>query len=64
VSTGVNLLRMDPFFIQAMWGFIIIAVVAANFFSARVRESRRLQTARGEQERAGSAGAPPAPPAG
>jgi ribose/xylose/arabinose/galactoside ABC-type transport system permease subunit len=67
VSTGVNLLRMDPFFIQAMWGFIIIAVVAANFFSARVRERRRLHTARGEHERAGRTGtpsAPPAPPAG
>ena len=62
VSTGVNLLRMDPFFIQAMWGFIIIAVVAANFFSARVRERRRLRTARGDQEMAGRAGTPSAPP--
>jgi simple sugar transport system permease protein len=64
VSTGVNLLRMDPFFIQAMWGFIIIAVVAANFFSARVRERRRLRTARGAQEMAGRAGTPSAPPGG
>jgi simple sugar transport system permease protein len=64
VSTGVNLLRMDPFFIQAMWGFIIIAVVAANFFSARVREHRRLRTARGDQVMAGRAGTPSAPPGG
>jgi ribose/xylose/arabinose/galactoside ABC-type transport system permease subunit len=59
VSTGVNLLRMDPFFIQAMWGFIIIMVVAANFWSARLRERRRLHTARGAQEQAAGA-APPA----
>jgi len=59
VSTGVNLLRMDPFFIQAMWGFIIIALIAVNHFSARWRESHRLRAARGEQAAAGKA-----PPAG
>lgn len=46
VSTGVNLLRMDPFFIQAMWGFIIIFVVAANYFGGSLRERRRLAAAR------------------
>ncbi|HTT70580.1 MAG TPA: ABC transporter permease [Anaeromyxobacteraceae bacterium] len=42
VSTGVNLLRLDPFFIQAMWGFIIVLLIAANHFGARYRERRRL----------------------
>jgi simple sugar transport system permease protein len=42
VSTGVGLLRMDPYFIQAMWGFIIIVLIAANYFSASLREKRRL----------------------
>jgi ribose/xylose/arabinose/galactoside ABC-type transport system permease subunit len=56
VSTGVNLLRMDPFFIRAMWGFIIILLVGVNFFSARFRESRRLRGLRREHETAGPAG--------
>lgn len=46
VSTGVNLLRMDPFFIQAMWGFIILALVAISFAGDRLRERRRLRVAR------------------
>ncbi len=46
ISTGVNLLRLDPFFIQAMWGLIIILVVAVNHFSVRLRERRRLREAR------------------
>lgn len=50
VSTGVNLLRMDPFFIRAMWGFIIILLVGVNFFSARFREHRRLRSARSGQD--------------
>jgi len=41
---------MDPFFIQAMWGFIIIALVAMNFFSAQLGEWRRLKSARLEQQ--------------
>jgi ribose/xylose/arabinose/galactoside ABC-type transport system permease subunit len=52
VSTGVNLLRMDPFFVRAMWGFIIIVLVGANFFTARIREGRRLKAARGQREKA------------
>jgi simple sugar transport system permease protein len=52
VSTGVNLLRMDPFFVRAMWGFIIIVLVGGNFFTARFRESRRLRAARGQREKA------------
>jgi ribose/xylose/arabinose/galactoside ABC-type transport system permease subunit len=51
ISTGVNLLRMDPFFIQAMWGLIIIVLVAVNFFSARFRESRRMRGVRRKEER-------------
>ena len=52
VSTGVNLLRMDPFFVRAMWGFIIIVLVGVNFFTARFRESRRLRAARTQREKA------------
>lgn len=52
ISTGVNLLRMDPFFIQAMWGFIIIVLVAANFFGARAREARRMRSVHREEQRA------------
>jgi simple sugar transport system permease protein len=52
VSTGVNLLRMDPFFVRAMWGFIIIVLVGVNFFTSRIRESRRLKAARGQREKA------------
>ena len=35
ISSGVNLLRMDPFFIQAMWGFIVITVIAFNYLSGK-----------------------------
>jgi ribose/xylose/arabinose/galactoside ABC-type transport system permease subunit len=52
VSTGVNLLRMDPFFVRAMWGFIIIVLVSVNFFSARLREALRLKSVRNAQYRA------------
>ncbi|MEI6156771.1 MAG: ABC transporter permease [Atribacterota bacterium] len=41
VSSGVNLLRMDPFFIRAMWGFIIILVIAINFFNERAKSHRK-----------------------
>ncbi|HVO40816.1 MAG TPA: ABC transporter permease [Spirochaetia bacterium] len=56
ISTGVNLLRMDPFFIQAMWGFIIIVLVAVNHVSARWREARRMRAVRSAQERAADKG--------
>ena len=51
VSTGVNLLRMDPFFIQAMWGMIIILVIGANWLGARLDESRRLRGARFDRQK-------------
>ena len=51
VSTGVNLLRVDPFFVQAMWGFIIV-LVAANYLGARIKESRRLRATRLAAEKA------------
>lgn len=45
ISSGVNLLRVDPFFVRAMWGFITIAVIAANFFSERSKaKSKTLKT--------------------
>ncbi len=47
ISTGVNLLRMDPFFIRSMWGLIIILVITVNHFTSRVREQRQLQTLQG-----------------
>jgi len=52
VSTGVNLLRMDPFFIQALWGLIILVLIAAGFLGERLREARRLRTARLAQQAA------------
>ncbi|HVO19901.1 MAG TPA: ABC transporter permease [Anaeromyxobacter sp.] len=52
VSTGVNLLRMDPFFIQALWGFIILVLIAANYLGGALRERRRLRTARQAQQAA------------
>ncbi len=57
VSTGVNLLRMDPYFIQAMWGFIILLLIAANFTGDRLRERRRLRSALRSQEAGAGAGA-------
>lgn len=46
ISTGFNLMRMDPFFIRAMWGLIIIIVIAVNHFTAEIRERRRLRDLR------------------
>jgi len=62
VSTGVNLLRADPFFVQAMWGFIILVLVAANFVGARVSEFRRLRAARIAGTRADAERSHSAPP--
>jgi simple sugar transport system permease protein len=50
ISTGVTILRMDPFFIQAMWGLIIIVLIVANKFGKEIKETRRLRTARLEQK--------------
>ena len=50
ISTGVTILRMDPFFIQAMWGLIIIALIGANKFGKQIKENRRLWTARLKQK--------------
>jgi len=41
ISSGVNLLRMDPFFIRAMWGFIIIAVLAMNYFNEKAKSRKK-----------------------
>ena len=56
VSTGVNLLRLDPFLTQAMWGFIIILLLAANYLRTRLHERRRLSVVR-KEDLADSAGA-------
>jgi simple sugar transport system permease protein len=50
VSTGVNLLRMDPYFIQVMWGLIIIILIVMKLVSTRLRERQRLQASRNMQE--------------
>ena len=41
VSSGVNLMRVDPFFVTAMWGAMILALIAINHFAPRWRRSRR-----------------------
>jgi len=51
VSTGVNLLRMDPFFIQVMWGLIIVTLIVMKLVSTRLRERQRLQASRNMQEK-------------
>jgi hypothetical protein len=38
----VNLLRVDPFFVTAMWGAIILVLIAVNHFAGRWQEARRL----------------------
>ena len=53
VSTGVGLLRMNPYLIQAMWGFIIIVLIATNYFSASLRERQRLRAVKRLQAAAG-----------
>ena len=35
----MNLLRVDPFFVTAMWGAIILVLIAVNHFTGRWRES-------------------------
>jgi ribose/xylose/arabinose/galactoside ABC-type transport system permease subunit len=42
ISSGVNLLRVDPFFVTAMWGAIILVLIAVNHFTRRWQEGRRL----------------------
>ncbi len=42
VSTGVNLLRLDPYLTQAMWGLIIILLLGTNYIRSSIREKRRL----------------------
>jgi simple sugar transport system permease protein len=50
VSTGVNLLRMDPYFIQVMWGLITIILIVMKLVNTRWRERQQLQAARHLQE--------------
>jgi len=47
ISSGVNLLRVDPFFVTAMWGAIILVLIAVNHFIGRWREARRLTRIQG-----------------
>ena len=42
ISSGVNLLQVDPFFVTAMWGAIILVLIAVNHFTGRWQEARRL----------------------
>jgi hypothetical protein len=50
VSTGVNLLRMDPFFIQVMWGLISVTLIVMKLVNTRLRERQRLQASRNMQK--------------
>jgi simple sugar transport system permease protein len=49
ISSGVNLLRVDPFFVTAMWGAIILVLIAVNHFTSRWQESRHLARLRRPQ---------------
>jgi len=42
VSTGVNLLRLDPYLTQAMWGLIILLLLGTNYIRSSIREKKRL----------------------
>jgi len=46
ISTGVTLLRMDPYFIDAMWGMLIILLIVINKITSQLQEKRRLNLAR------------------
>ncbi|WP_045683613.1 ABC transporter permease [Martelella endophytica] len=37
ISTGVNLMRVDPFFVTAMWGAIILVLIVFNHFKVNWR---------------------------
>lgn len=50
ISTGVTLLRLDPYFIEAMWGMIIILLIIINKFRSQIRENRRINIARQMQQ--------------
>ena len=39
--------RVDPFFVTAMWGAMILALIAINHFSSRWRRSTPLAEAAG-----------------
>ncbi len=45
ISSGVNLMRVDPFFVTAMWGAMILALIALNHFVGRWRRAARLAEA-------------------
>jgi simple sugar transport system permease protein len=47
ISSGVNLMRVDPFFVTAMWGAMILALIAINHFSGRWRRSTPVAEAAG-----------------
>ncbi|MCD8352236.1 MAG: ABC transporter permease [Planctomycetaceae bacterium] len=44
ISSGLNLLRMDPFMITAMWGGIIILIIFARAIAGRLKS--RMQSTR------------------
>lgn len=46
ISSGVNLLRVDPFFVQAMWGFIVLALIAANKYRGDFRMQQMIRAAK------------------
>ncbi len=38
ISSGLNLLRLDPFMITATWGAIIIAIVVCRGLFSQIRQ--------------------------
>ena len=54
ISTGLNLLRLNPFMVTAMWGAIIILVSFGREFVAKFKiawESRNLKSAKMEENK-------------
>jgi simple sugar transport system permease protein len=43
ISTGLNLMRLDPFMITAMWGGIIIIILVVKELASFIRVVRKIQ---------------------
>jgi simple sugar transport system permease protein len=46
ISTGLNLMRMDPFLINAGWGAIIVIVLFARDIIRIISDKRKLKIAK------------------
>jgi simple sugar transport system permease protein len=50
INTGLNLLRLDPFMVTAMWGAIIILVSFGREFAEKIKKSLERRKARPQLE--------------